>query len=425
MGALSLLPTVAMPTWYQANRTALIGVVACLLFGGLEVAAYLANGVQRADLNTPMGALLSAVVEQFTPAPSAVRAGSDRRALAYQLVVGWQVLLTLSFTALLWLGARLRPGPRANALLALQMCLGVLGVSSLLFVQSAQLAVMLPLRRGLQWIAVQSLMLAATFTYMALFRTVQMGDTQLGALAIHLLMGMGFTGIVFAAARVALAERAMRLQLGAANASLLATQAMLADTVRSGERMRIARDLHDAVGHHLTALNLHLDLALRQAGAGASESLQTSRELSRSLLSEVRSVVGSERSEQRIELGAAIATLCAGIPAPAIRLRIDVKLDIASPALAHTLFFCVQEALTNAVRHSGASEVTIDLWADGGAVLLNVGDNGNGARDGAEGNGMRGMRERVAEQAGTLQAGTRPGGGFEIAISVPMLRSAA
>lgn len=415
-----------MPTWYHTHRTTLIGMLASLLFGGLEVATYLTAGLHRADLNTPMGVLLAALAEQFTPAPSAVRAGTDRRELIYQLVIGWQVLLTLAFTALLWLGARLRPGRKANALLALQMGLGVLGVSSLLFVLSAQLAVTMPLRRGLQWLAAMALLLTATAAYMVLFRTFQLGDIQVGQLAAHLAMGMGFAGIVFAAARIGLAERAMRLQLTAANASLVATQAMLAETARCGERARIARDLHDAVGHHLTALNLHLDLALRQAGSSAPESLRTSRELSRSLLSEVRVVVSSERCEQRIELGAAIATMCAGIPVPAIRLQVDPQLEITSPALAHALFFCTQEALTNAVRHSGASHVAIDLCCARGQVRLTVSDNGHGAGGAPEGNGMRGMRERVAEQEGQLQVGApASGGGFSIDISLPLMRGAA
>ena len=420
-----------MPTWYHTHRTTLIGMLACLLFGGMEVATYLTDGLHRADLNTPIGVLLSALAEQFTPAPSAVRAGTDRRELIYQLVIGWQVGLTIAFTGLLWLGARLRPGRTANALLALQMGLGVLGVSSLLFVLSAQLAVTMPLRRGLRWLAAMALMLAGTFADMVLFRTFQLGDIKVSQLATHLAMGMGFASIVFAAARVAVAERAMRLQLAAANASLLATQSMLTDTVRSSERNRIARDLHDAVGHHLTALNLHLDLALRQAEVqvegGAPESLRTSRELARSLLSEVRVVVSCERSEQRIELGAALATMCAGIPAPAISLDVDPQLDITSPALAHALFFCTQEALTNAVRHSGASRVVIDLRCAGGQVRLNISDNGQGASAAAEGNGMRGMRERVAEQGGLLKAGAlnSAGGGFGVAISLPMLGSAA
>lgn len=414
-----------MPSWIKTNRVALIGVLGSLLFGGLEVVAYLFNGVSEADRNMPIGVLLSNLASLLAEPPSAVSAGADQRALAQTLIIGWQVLLTLCFAAVLWAGSRLqRPSRLADCLLGLQMFLAALGASALLYVLAAQLAVVLPLRRGLKWLAVQGLLMIASFIYISFFRGLAPGDPIILTFAMHLFMGLSFQGIAFASARAAVAERAMRLQLAAANASLLATQSMLADTVRSSERNRIARDLHDAVGHHLTALNLHLDLALRQAGAGAPEPLRTSRELARSLLAEVREVVSTERSDQHVDLGAAIATLCAGVPQPAVRLHVDDDLAIASPALAHTLFFCTQEALTNAMRHAEASLVTIELRATRDCITLQVGDNGHGSGAASEGNGLRGMRERVAEQGGTLQAGDRPAGGYGISIALP-LRSAA
>lgn len=415
-----------MSNWFKTNRIGAFGVFACLLLGGAEVMVFLLDGLKRADLNSPLGVLAQWVASWFTAAPSPVRAGSDRRELVYLLVVCWQAGLTLLYCALVWIGARLRRGSRlATALMALQMALGVLGLSGLLYVLVAQLALAMPLRRGLRWLGVQSALLLAAAAYMVLFRHLELGDEMIGHIFMYLVLGMVIHLVVFGAAHAALRERATRVRLATTNAALLATQAMLADTVRSGERTRIARDLHDAVGHHLTALNLHLDLALRQADSAAPPSLHTSRALARSLLSEVRDVVSSERSARRIDLGAALATLCAGIPAPAIRLNVDPALDIASPALAHTLFFCAQEALTNAVRHAAARAVTIDIRAAGADVTLQVADDGAGARGAPEGNGLRGMRERVAQQGGRLLAGARAGGGFGIDIALPLAGSPA
>lgn len=414
-----------MSTWYRTNRVALIGVLGSFLFGGLDVAGYYINGVSAADGNAPLGVLLAVLASAFTEAPSALRAGSDRADLVLQLMIGWQTLTTFAFAALLFAGSRLRQhSALANTLRALQLALAVLALSPLVYVLAAQLAIVLPLRRALRWLLFQAMLLGATFLYMVLLRDLQAADTAVATLAMHLLMGVAFQGIAFASARVALAERTLRLQLAAANASLVATQDMLAETVRSSERIRIARDLHDAVGHHLTALNLHLDLALRQAASPAPEPLRISRGLARSLLGEVRAVVSSERSEQRIELGAAITTLCEGIPAPAIELDIDDTLAIASPALAHTLFYCAQEALTNAMRHAGATRVQLALRAEDGAVRLKVSDNGHGARGRGEGNGLRGMRGRVAEQGGRLQAANLADRGFGIEITLPMARGA-
>jgi two-component system sensor histidine kinase DesK len=415
-----------MSDWFKTHRIAVIGVFACLLVGGAEVMVFLLDGLKRADLNSPIGMLAQWVASWFTEPPSPVRAGSDRRKLVYQLVVWWQAALTVVYCVLVWIGARLRRGSRlASALMAVQMMLGALGLSGLLYVLAAQLALAMPLRRGLRWLGVQLALLLAATLYIALFSHLELTDDTMGNVFMYFTLGTIFQLIVFGGAHAALRERATRVRLATANAALLATQAMLADTVRAGERTRIARDLHDAVGHHLTALNLHLDLALRQADSAAPPSLLTSRELARSLLSEVRDVVTSERSAQRIDLGAALATLCAGIPSPAIRLNVDPALDIASPALAHTLFFCTQEALTNAVRHAGAREVTIEIRAEGADVTLLVADDGGGARGALEGNGLRGMRERVAQQGGKLLAGARPGGGFGIDIALPLAGSPA
>lgn len=415
-----------MLTWYRNNRPGALGVMACLLFGGIEVLIFLIDGVKRADLNTPAGSLAHLVASQFTEGPSLYRAGTDRRELTYRLVVGWQAILTAVYASLTWMASRARRGSRRVAWISFaQAALGAFGMSALLYVLAAQHAVTMPPRRALAWLALQIALLACAFTYMMLFGQLELGDDTIRIIWMYAVLGLVFQVITYGAAYAAVRAQATRRALATANATLLATQSMLADTVRSSERTRIARDLHDAIGHHLTALNLHLDLALRQSGRDAPPALSTSRELARSLLSEVRLVVSSARSEQRIDLGAAIATMCAGIPAPSVRLRIDEPLDIGSAAAAHTLFFCTQEALTNAIRHSGAGVVDVCLRAVDGEVRLHIGDDGAGAHGAPEGNGMRGMRERVAALGGTLHAGARAEGGFGLDIALPLAGSAA
>lgn len=129
-----------------------------------------------------------------------------------------------------------------------------------------------------------------------------------------------------------------RLELGAANAELRATQLLWADTVRGSERLRIARDLHDIVGHHLTALNLHLDPAQRRGPEQAAPALATAHQLAQGLLAQMRGVVGAERHGQRIDLRTALLALCAGIPAHRTELAYEAELEIKSGlALEHTL----------------------------------------------------------------------------------------
>lgn len=412
--------------WYRVNRIGAVGVLACLLFCGVETYDLLDGSNLRTALNTPSGMLAQAVAVQFSEPPSLLRAGSARMELTRQLVSGAQIFAALLFTLLLWVRTSMRrPARLGQAALALQALLGVATMSALLYVLAAQLAVLLPPRQGRRWLAAQIALLAAVVLQIALFRHLDLADDTVMKMLIYAAIGMLLQAVTFGIARLAMREREARATLARSHATLLATQAMLADTVRSSERNRIARDLHDAVGHHLTALNLHLDLALRQVANAAPEALHTSRELARTLLNEVREVVNSERSDQDINLRAAIATMCAGIPAPAIRFSYDEQLVITSATLAHTLFYCTQEALTNALRHSGATLITIAINGDDEQVRLVVHDNGCGTQGAAEGNGLRGMRERVAEQCGTLQLGHAAGTGFGLAIALPLAGSYA
>jgi two-component system sensor histidine kinase DesK len=414
-----------MLNWYRMNRIGAVGVLACLFFGGIEVLVLLADGVKGADLHTPIGVLAELIASQFTKAPSLLRAGSERRELAFQLAVGFHLVLVPLCAALLWMRTRQRNAAAlANSLLAMQVLLCAAGLSSLVYVVAAELAIVLPLRRGLRWLALQIGATVASMLLIALAFAPMMHDDVWTKIWMYAAIGLLMQLIVFAVATLAVRERAARLNLAETNARLLATQSMLSDTVRASERLRIARDLHDAVGHHLTALNLHLDLALRQSAEAAPPSLRTSRVLASSLLAEVRTVVSAERRE-RIDLRAAITTLCSGIPQPAISFAFDDELEIDSPTLAHVLFFCVQEAITNTVRHADAARLQIALRRSGANAVLDIEDDGHGAHNAIEGNGLRGMRERIAEQGGTLQAGAGAARGYRLAIALPLAGSAA
>ena len=414
-----------MLNWTRTNRIPIAGVIACLIFGGIEVLEFVANGVSRADLNKPIGVLAEYVAGWFTKPPSEVRAGTYRHELTYQIIVLWYAAMTLMFAVLLWLRPRWKRRPRLGALvLGLQILAAVLSLSALVYVLAAEIGVIKPLRQGIKWVAAQMALMVLAVAYMVFVRGTMLGDDNINLGIIFAGFGLLFQAISFGMAQVAVRERHARLALAESNARLMATQSILGDTVRSMERVRIARDLHDAVGHHLTALNLHLDLALRQADTGAPASLHTSRDLARSLLAEVRAVVSSERSDQHINLRAAIATMCTGIPAPHIDLHFEEGLAIASPLLAITVFSCVQEAITNAARHADADTLTIDIRARGPEILLSIADDGRGSAGAAEGNGLRGMRERVEEQGGTLHC-RQCSPGFALEISMPLDRSGA
>lgn len=403
------------------RRYAVAALAAGCVCGASELATRWLRGSGGDNLHNPAGLAATQVAARFTPAPSLLTAGSERTELAHLLFMGAQGLLVAAFLVLM-VRTVLRPQrtPALTAtLLALQVGLGVV-LDSLVFslLATVQLAALLPLARGLRWLGVQFVLGVALDVFLLLHRNVQLPDGDIEAMLAVMTFERCMLPLAFSLVWLVRKDRAARMQLAQAHAQLQATQALLGETVRASERMRIARDLHDSIGHHLTALNLHLDLALRQSAPAAPASLQTSRELAQGLLAEVRGVVGAARQERGVGVEAALRLLCAGIPAPAIALTIDERVGACSPATAHALFRCVQEAITNAVRHADASRLTIDIAHDGTQILVDIADDGRGGAA-PEGNGLAGMRERVTEQGGTLRIESAPGQGLRLSMTLP------
>jgi two-component system sensor histidine kinase DesK len=404
------------------SRYPAAAMVACVVLAILELAPPFAAGPGEAELYNAAGRMARHLAAMFTPEPSLLRAGSDRAVMAFQLFLAGETLLMAVFIGLLWW--RIQPAPRRapalnGALLGAQLVIAVL-LNSLAFhlIFAVQLAALLPLRRALAWLAVQFLLGVCMDVWVLSTANLNLNDTRIHTMLAVLTSERFVVLLGFAFAYMMKQEQHMRVQLATSNAQLRATQSLLGDTVRSSERMRIARDLHDAVGHHLTALNLHLDLAVRQSDSKPATALGTARELANSLRSEVRGGVSAERQEAQLNVRQALQLLCDGIPFPAIALTMDSGVDACQPAAAHTLLCCVQEAVTNAVRHAGAALLTIDIRGDGdgNGIIARIADDGNGGRSACEGNGLAGMRERLAEHGGTLRIGSSGNGGSSRAI---------
>ena len=402
-----------------ATRYAAAALAASAICAISELASRWVRGTGGDNLHNPIGIAATQLAAAFTPAPSLFRAGSERAELALRLFVGAEALLIALFIFLLYRCAFRKAGPATFALIGVQLAIGV-ALDSLVFslLATVQLAALLPLRAGLAWLGAQfAAGMVLDVVLLVLVRS-QLSDAGFRTVLAVLVFERCMLPLAFAFTWLVRKDREVRLKLAASHAQLQATQALLGDTVRASERMRIARDLHDSIGHHLTALNLHLDLALRQAGAGAGASLHTSRELAHGLLSEVRGVVGIEREQRRVGVGQALRLLCAGIPSPRIRLEMAEDIDACSPATAHALFCCVQEAVTNSVRHARASTLAIGIERRGEALVASVVDDGRGSAA-PVGNGLAGMRERVAELGGTLHIDSAPGRGFALSIALP------
>ena len=228
----------------------------------------------------------------------------------------------------------------------------------------------------------------------------------------------GFQLFAFGASRLVVREAEARAELTRVHAELLATRELFADSTRTAERLRIARELHDALGHHLTALNLQLELARNIADGQSKAPVDHAHALSKELLVELRSVVSAMREEAPLDLSGALQTLVAGIPHPRVHLDFDNELRFEA-ALAHTIFRCVQEALTNAVRHAGAENVFLSVETKGDAVAVTVRDDGRGAAELRVGHGLSGLRERIEGLGGKVEVEAEPGVGLTLRALLP------
>lgn len=407
----------------KQHRFVVIALVGTVALGIVDLAGTLATPSGAANLHNPAGYLARLIASQFSAAPSLTRAGSDMSQLAQRLFAGIEAMLAVLFGMLLWLSAVMakRLPSWQTLLLTGGLVLIALLLDSIAFhlLTAALLAALLPARRAVAWLAVHYLAGVALDAVLISTSSQQFSDAAAMRMLGYLMLERLLLVPSFALAWLVRQERSTRLALSASNGELLATQSLLGDAVRASERTRIARDLHDAIGHHLTALILHLDIATRTHAGAAAPALQTSRELARDLLAQVRVIVSAEREERHIDVRAALEALCSGIPAPRIRIAISGDLQITSPGAAHTLFCCVQEAITNAVRHAGAKLVTIDIGRSGDVISASIADDGYGCAGSTEGNGLSGMRERLAQHGGSMTVGGHRGRGFRIDLLLP------
>jgi two-component system sensor histidine kinase DesK len=192
------------------------------------------------------------------------------------------------------------------------------------------------------------------------------------------------------------------------------------------ERLRIARDLHDLLGHALTTVTVKAELAARLATIdperAAAEMLQVA-ELARQGLADVRSTVSGYREVSLIsELASAREVLHAAGMTPVFPAAVE---DV--PLEARELFgWAVREGITNAVRHSRAGRVEVRLTPTSVEIVDDGRDtdvNPGGASIGPSGSGLAGLAERAQASGGSVQAGRRPGGGYELRVDLPAARA--
>jgi two-component system, NarL family, sensor histidine kinase DesK len=189
-------------------------------------------------------------------------------------------------------------------------------------------------------------------------------------------------------------------QRGTAHQEIAGEMALVA------ERERVARDVHDVLGHSLTVVTIKAELAERLVDADperAKAELAQIQSLTREALAEIRATVAGLRVAR---LGDEITSAGAALADAGVSGQLPADPSVVDPRHRIVLAWVLREAVTNVVRHSGATSCAVGF----GPRSMSVTDNGLGCSGRPEGNGLRGLRERVAAAGGTLNIGPGPGG---------------
>jgi signal transduction histidine kinase len=283
--------------------------------------------------------------------------------------------------------------------------------SILLMLVSGVIPWLMPLGAGVAWLILQHVPLVPVFE--------GLGFTPVFAV-LQAVMYVGYSSFTFITGLVARQQASAREEQRRLNSELRATRALLAESSRMSERLRISRELHDLLGHHLTALSLNLEVAGHLTEGKAQEHVRQSHTLAKLLLTDVREAVSEMREERGIDLSSALKVLVEGVPALQVDLELPERLAIDDPERAQVLLRCAQDIITNTVRHAGANHLRLRLSEDAEGIRLEARDDGRGAQAAQPGNGLRGMRERLSACGGRVDIITAPGEGFALDVRMPL-----
>ncbi|HEX7005454.1 MAG TPA: sensor histidine kinase [Trueperaceae bacterium] len=203
-----------------------------------------------------------------------------------------------------------------------------------------------------------------------------------------------------------------------ANSKLRRAQEEIENLAKIAERERIARDLHDLLGHTLSTITLKAELASRLVERDLELAVREMRDvedISRQALAEVRAAVRGYRSRG---IRAELASVESALEAAGIRFVSSLEPVELPPVAEGVLVLALREGATNVVRHSAASSCQVTLSAEGGIVRLTVEDDGRGMQE-PEGSGLTGMHERVESLGGSVEHGSGPGVGTRLVVTLP------
>jgi len=352
---------------------------------------------------------------------SSTRSGYTLTSLQWR---AWLVFFVL-FGPAFWYSSSSKNRPvtaRVSALLI--EVIAILGMTFLLFdyfvgfllvIVSWQVALLLRLRIAIIWMLTASALLLR-FLDPHYYMGWRWGAT--GAL-------LGFQAFAIVTAALAKAESELRQDQARINAELVSTRELLRESSKLGERMRISRELHDSVGHHLTALCLHLEAALNGAPNQINERIQSAQLAAREALEEVRGVVSVTLGGEDIDLHSSLRLLADKIPRVRLHLSIADSLRITDPARANSVLRCVQEITTNTLKHSNAVNLWIVIQLRDGGIEIEARDDGHVVLPPEPGFGLTTMRQRFEELGGLVSVESGIEQGFLVRAWLPITKAGA
>jgi signal transduction histidine kinase len=201
------------------------------------------------------------------------------------------------------------------------------------------------------------------------------------------------------------------------------------ETKAQGERIAVARDLHDSIGHSTSVISLHADVAREALGrrdtTAATEALRLIKDTTASTMVELRRTVALLRTPDRLSRNTASLSNIESVIdlGPDVEFTTDIRVpDALSGVVDATAFRIIQESVTNIVKHSDATRVRIEASCQNDEFYVSIVNNGRRAEPGsaaASGHGINGMRERTTALGGTLETGPM-GDGFAVRARIPL-----
>jgi two-component system sensor histidine kinase DesK len=265
-------------------------------------------------------------------------------------------------------------------------------------------------------------------TFVAVLTVGALGARSVGLLALYSLVaivvppavrswhaGLDFTPLI----TITLVGIAMYGFFGLirSNQELAKARSEVARLAAENERTRIARDLHDLLGHSLTTITVKAGLARRLAerhDERATTEIAEVEELSRRSLADVRAAVAGHRD---VTLAGELASAREVLRAAGIVAELPGSVEVVDPSLSELFGWVTREGVTNVVRHARAAHCVVRVDRD----WIEIVDDGRGAGlNGGDGHGLTGLRERVEAAGGEVHLGAEPLGGWRLRVDVPV-----